>query len=55
VIDFRDGSVIFRYTEIVHPSPDILGELLVAIRHRDEPASSGQLFDPPFKFAEGLV
>ena len=55
VIDFRDGTVIFRYTEVVHPSPDILGKFLVTILHRDEPASSGQAFDPSLEFAEGLV
>ena len=55
VVDFRDGTVIFRYTEVIHPSPDILGEFLVTILHGDEPASSGQEFDPSLEFAKGLV
>ena len=55
VINLRDGTVIFRNTEIVSPSPDILGELLVTILHGDESASSGQAFDLPLKFAEGLI
>ena len=55
MINFRDGTVIFGNTEVIHPPPDILGELLVSILHGDEPASSGQAFDLPLKFAEGLI
>jgi len=50
-----DREVIFRYTEVVHPPAGILGEFLVTILHGDEPASSGQAFDPSLEFAEGLV
>jgi len=42
-VNFRDGTVIFRNTEVIHPSSDILGELLVTILHGDEPTSAGQL------------
>ena len=55
VIDLRDGTVIFRYTEVVHPSTDIVGEFLVTILHGDEPASPGQALDPSFEFTKGLV
>ena len=55
MIDFGHRSIIFRYPEIVHPPTQVLSKLLKSEVHRDEPASSGQSFDSPFKLFERVI
>ena len=55
VVDFRYRAIILRYSEIVHPAPEILRNLLHSVFHGHEPTSTGQAFDSPFKFMESLV
>ena len=55
VIDFRYRAIIIRYSEIVHPAPEVLRKLLHSVFHGHEPTSTGQTFDSPFKLMESLV
>jgi hypothetical protein len=55
VINFRNRTIIFRYSEIVHPAPELLRKLHHAVFHGHEPASAGQAFDSPFKLVKRIV
>jgi len=55
MLDFMYRSVILRYSEIPHPAAKVPCQFDVAVCHRDSPASSGQLLDPPLELGKGLV
>ena len=55
VVYFGNRSVIFRYSEAVHPAPQVFGKFLIPIVHGDEPGPAGQFLDLSFEFTEGLL
>ena len=55
MIDFRDGPIVILDPEVVHPTPEILGELVEAVVHGNEPTPARELSVATLEFPEGPV
>ncbi len=55
VVYFWNRPVILRYSEIVHPTPQVFGKLLIPIIHGDEPGSASQFLDLSLELAKGFL
>ncbi len=55
LIDLGDGSVIVRNAIVVHPTSNVLRELVKPVAHRDAPAATRQSADAMLERREGCV
>lgn len=54
VVKLRDGPVVVRDAEVVHPAPDVAGKFIESIAHRNTPTAAGEFSHRMLEVLEGL-
>ena len=55
LVDLGDRAVVVRDAVVVHPTPNVLGELVEPVSHPHAPAAPGQTTDAVLERREGFV